>query len=281
MKKALSIMKYEFSETIRRPKMLLVLFFLIVVYESNISPLRGLCAKSGLTLNVFEPFVLMCTFSVNIILIPLIFAVMLSDFPSCKSDYFRMVRISRRSWAAGEIMFIVLISFVMMFALLIGTILPIIDAAVFSNEWGGVMTSLIDYDEVLFYDSLNFMLDATILIHSLPLDAMIYSFLIMWLNLIVSVLLMLLGTIVSKRMAFFSSTLAITFIGGCLTEFTTSFKWVFPIAHTQLGRHYNSIFSKVNFPLFASYIYLAAAVIALIIICGRLVNKTMFIGESV
>lgn len=42
MNKIISIVKYEFSETIRRPKMLLVLFFLIIVYESNISPLREL-----------------------------------------------------------------------------------------------------------------------------------------------------------------------------------------------------------------------------------------------
>lgn len=281
MNKIISIVKYEFSETIRRPKMLLVLFFLIIVYESNISPLRELCVKTGLSLNAFEPFVLMCTLSVNIILIPLIFAVMLSGFPSCKSDYFRMIRISRRSWVAGEISFIFLISFVMMIALLIGTILPIADLAVFSNKWCGVMTSLFDYDEELYYKSLNFMLKASILTHSRPVGAMIYSFLIMWLNLIVSGLLILLGTITSKRMAFFSSALAIAFIGGCLTDFDTGFKWVFPIAHTQLGLHFNSIFSKTNFPVFASYLYLAAAVIVLIILCGRLVNKTMFIGETV
>lgn len=280
MNKVFSIVKYEFSETIRRPKLLLVLFFLVVVYESNISPLRGLCVETGLSLNVFEPFVLMCTLSVNIILIPLIFAVMLSEFPSCKSDYFRMIRISRRSWVAGEVVFIVLISFVMMIALLIGTILPIADLASYSNEWCGVMTDLYEYDNELYFRNLNFMLQSSVLTHSVPLGAMIYSFLIMWLNLIISGLLMLLGTITSKRMTFFSATLAVVFIGGCLTEFSSGIKWAFPIAHTQLGLHYISIFSKTNFPIFGSYLYLVIAVIVLIILCGGLVNKTMFMGEN-
>lgn len=280
MKRILSVIKYEFSETIRRPKIFLVLFFLVVLYESDLSPISAICVETGLRLNIFEMFVLMCTRSVNIILIPLIFIILICEYPNCKTDYFRMIRISRREWLIGEIGFLFLISFVMIVVLFIGTTVPVINFSETTNAWSDFMTSLRELFPEIYLHNLRVTLEASIIIHSLPVSAIVYSFLIMWFNLIIYGLLILLGTIASKRMAFLIATLACAFIGGCSTFFSSGIKWLFPITHTQLGQHYNSIFSKTNFPVYMSYIYLAAAIVALIIICGILVKKTMFIGES-
>lgn len=280
MKKIFSIIKYEFSETIRRPKILLVLFFIVLLYESDIVPIRKICGETGLTLNVFEPFVMMCTRSVNIILIPLIFIVLINDFPNCKTDYFRMIRISRREWLIGEIGFIVLLSFLMTLVLLIGTILPVMDISFTANTWSRFMTTLRENYNEIYVRNIRVTLDASILTHSLPVSAVVYSFLIMWLNLIIYGSLLLLGTVTSKRMVFLVSTLSLAFIGGCAVFFNSGIKWVFPIVHTQLGLHYNSIFSKINFPVYMTYIYLAAAAVIIVVICGVLVKKTMFAGEE-
>lgn len=280
MKKILSIIKYEFSETIRRPKILLVLFFIVLLYESDLSPIREICAETGLSLNVFEPFVLMCTRSINIILIPLIFIILISDFPNCKTDYFRMIRISKREWLIGEIAFLFLISLAMMLVLLLGTIVPIMDISSADNFWSGFMTSLRESFPEIYIHNERVTLDASVIIHSLPGSAIVYSFLIMWLNLIIYGLLLLLGTVTAKRMVFLVSTLSLTFIGGCATLFNNGIKWVFPIVHTQLGLHYNSIFSKINFPVYMTYIYLAAAVVVIVVLCGQLVKKTIFVGEE-
>lgn len=280
MRKVLSVIKYEFTETIRRPKIFLVLFFLVVLYECDLSPISAICVETGLRLNIFEMFVLMCTRSVNIILIPLIFIILICDFPNCKTDYFRMIRISRREWLIGEIGFLFLISFVMIVALFIGTIVPVINFSETTNAWSDFMTSLRELFPEIYLHNIRVTLEASIIIHSLPVSAIVYSFLIMWFNLIIYGLLILLGTISAKRMAFLVSALACAFIGGCSTFFASGIKWLFPIAHTQLGLHYNSIFSKTNFPVYMSYVYLAAAIAAIIVICGILVRKTMFIEEG-
>lgn len=280
VKKILSIIKYEFTETIRRPKILLVLFFIILLYESDLTPIRDVCGETGLTLNIFEPFVLMCTRSVNIILIPLIFIILISDFPNCKTDYFRMIRISKRGWLIGEIGFIVLLSFMMVLVLLIGTMLPIMDISFIADTWSKFMTTLRENYFEIYNHNIRVTLEASVITHSLPIYAMIYSFLIMWLNLIIYGLLLLLGTVTSKRMVFLVSTLSLTFIGGCSTFFNSGIKWLFPIAHTQLGLHFNSIFSKINFPVYMTYIYLAAAVVVIVVFCSQLVKKTMFVGEE-
>lgn len=280
MSKIFSIIKYEFSETIRRPQILLVLFFLVVLYESDLSPIREICAETGLALNLFEPFVLMCTRSVNIILIPLIFIVLISGFPNCKTDYFRMIRISKRSWLVGEIAFLFLMSLAMMIVLLIGTILPILDITNTANEWSGFMTGLREGFPQIYLHNIRFTLDASVITHSVPISAIVYSFFIMWLNLMIYGLLILLGTVTSRRIAFLASTLSLVLIGGCSTFFSGGVKWFFPIVHTQLGLHYNSIFSKINFPVFMSYVYLAAAVAVIIILCGQLIKKINFVGEN-
>lgn len=280
MIRILSIIKYEFLETIRRPKILLLLFFLVVFYESDLSPIKDICGETGLGLNIFEPFVLMCTRSVNIILIPLIFIVLISGFPNCKADHFRMIRTKKVEWLIGEIGFLVLFSFVITLVLLIGTIVPIVNIANASNAWSDFMTALRERFPEMYFRNARVTLDASVIIHSLPISATVYSFLIMWLNLIIYGLLILLGTITSKRMIALAATLASAFIGGCSVFFNSGLKWIFPITHTQLGLHYNSIFSKINFPIYMSYIYLAAVIIVIIIICGRLIKNTMFIGDS-
>lgn len=280
MSKILSVIIYEFFETIRQPKNLLVLFFLVVLYESDLSPIKDICHETGFTLNLFEAFILMCTRSINIILIPLIFIVLMSGFPNCKADYFRMVRISRREWLIGEISFLFLISLVMMIILLIGTIVPIINCVNTSNRWSAFMTSLNDRFPEIYMHNARVTLDASIITHSLPLSALVYSFLIMWMNLMICGSLMLLGAVTSKRMTFLTAALASAFIGGCSTYFKSGIKWIFPIAHTQLGLHFNSIFSKVNFPVYMSYIYLAAVIVVIIGVCGRLIKKMMFTGDG-
>lgn len=279
MKRIFAVIKYEFSETIRQPKNLLVLFFLVVMYESDLSPIKEICLETGFTLNLFEAFILMCTRSVNIILIPLIFIVLMSGFPNCKADYFRMVRISKREWLIGEICFLFLISFVMIFVLLIGTIVPITNILNTSNHWSPFMTSLNDCFPEIYLRNERVTLDASVITHSLPLSALVYSFLIMWMNLMICGLLILLGAVTSKRIVFLTATLVSAFIGGCSTYFKSGIKWIFPIAHTQYGLHFNAIFAKVNFPVYMSYLYLAAAITIIIVICGQLLKKAMFGGE--
>ena len=280
MKKISSIIKYEFSETIRRPKILLVLFFIIVLYESTISPMKKVCSETGFTLNIFEPFILMCTRSVNIILIPFIFIVLISEFPNCKTDYFRMIRISKSEWLIGEVAFLCLISFLMLVVLIIGTAMPMIGVTEFSNAWSSFMTLLHENYPDIYLHNIRFTLEANIITHSLPISAVVYSLLIMWLNLMIYGLLILLGALASKRMALLASTLSLAFLGGCSTLFNNGIKWIFPITHTQLGQHFNSIFSKINFPIYMSYIYLAAAVAVIIVICKQLLKTARFEENS-
>lgn len=280
MKKIFSIIKYEFSETIRRPKNLLVLFFIIVLYESTLSPMKSVCGETGLALNIFEPFILICTRSLNIILIPLIFIILISDFPNCKTDYFRMIRLSKREWLIGEIAFLCLISLLMLVVLIIGTMLPMISVTECSNDWSGFMTSLRENFTEIYYHNIRFTLEANIITHSLPISALVYSLLIMWLNLMIYGLLILLGNLASKRMALLVSALSLAFLGGCSTLFDSKIKWVFPITHTQLGQHFNSIFSKIKFPVYMSYVYLAAAVAVITVICRQLLKTTVFEENS-
>lgn len=280
MKRIISVIKYEFFETIRRPKILLVLFFIIVLYESTLSPMKNLCGETGLMLNIFEPFILMCTRSVNIILIPLIFIALISEFPNCKTDYFRIIRINKREWLIGEIAFLSLTSLLMLIVLVIGTAIPMIGAADVSYAWSGFMTSLNENYPEKYLHNLRFTLESNVITHSLPISAAVYSFFIMWLNLMIYGLLILLGDLASKRMVLFAFTLSLAVLGGCSTLFNSGIKWIFPITHTQLGQHFNSIFSKINFPVYMSYLYLAAAVIIIIVICGRLLKTARFEEDS-
>ena len=95
----------------------------------------------------------------------------------------------------------------------------------------------------------------------------------MWLNLSIIGIIVLLGTISGKQLVFSVIAVAGVLAGGGSVYFVDALKWVFPIAHTQYGLHFNTIFSGNNFPILGTFIYLGTILLAEIITCSFLLNK--------
>lgn len=104
--KILSVVRNEFISLIHKPKLLLVIASTIFMIDSVAKPMKDLSLELGYKLNFAEPFLFITSKGLNIVIIPLIFIAILSDFPSSENTgYFPMIRNGRMIWYWGEVLF--------------------------------------------------------------------------------------------------------------------------------------------------------------------------------
>lgn len=280
MKKSLFVFKTEFLQTVRQTRVLLILFFLVVLYESIFSHMFEVCAETQFSLHWSEPFILLCTRSTNVILLPLIYLFLLSGFPFCKTQYFQMIRTWKQHWFLGECLFIAVSAFMLTFILLAGSVLFLSGHIGMTNQWSDFMTQMrVNYPETYNEDRLLF-LDASILAHGKPVPVLLYTFGMMWLYLVLIGIGMLLGTIAGKRILAMIVNTSVTVIGGTAIFFGgTTIQWLFPLVHAEFGLHYDSLFSTVYFPLWGSVLYFLLLLIGLIVLCQFGMKRMQIGGE--
>ena len=116
VRKALSVTRNEFVSLIHKPKLLLIIVSIVFMIDSVAKPMKDLSMELGYQLNIAEPFIFITSKGINIVIIPLIFIAILSDFPSAEnSGYFSLIRNGRVSWLIGETLFAVLSSVIYIF----------------------------------------------------------------------------------------------------------------------------------------------------------------------
>lgn len=274
MKKLYAVFVYEFRETFHKSKILLVMFFIVILYESTLSTIQSLCNTTGLTVGVFEPFILICSKNINIILIPIIYILVISGFPYCKVNYFHISRVGKKFWLCGELLFIIAFTFLLTFVLAVGTVLPIIENTTpLTNDWSIFMLDFKSRFPELFMKNTIHCLDTSYTLHGTPIFEGLYCFSVTWFNLSIIGVLILLGSVCGRQILFMVIAASGVFVGGCSTFFEGNLKWIFPIAHMQYGLHFNTIFSGNNFPVSGTFIYLGIILLAEIITCSILLNK--------
>lgn len=280
MKKIYFIAKTELAQTLRQTRILTLLFFLVILYESVLSPINALSAETSMSLHFAEPFILMCTTDTNIILIPIVYLFILSGFPYCKKEYFQMIRTGKRRWFFGELLFIVIISFAVTLIIFLASMLFTAGQIEPQDSWSSFMTRMFQqYPEKYMQDPLLF-LNASTIAHGEPINILIYTFGMMWTYLIICGIGLLLGTVTGHRIIAFIVNVAVAVAGGICNTFSQNIKWIFPLAHMEYGEHFNSVFSEVYFPVWGSIAYYLLLIAALIVFClYRL--KRMNVGDEI
>lgn len=279
MKKSMLIFRSESSCLLHRSKILLLVFLIVIFYESILSPVKALSAETGLTLHSGEPFVLLCTRHANIILIPIMYIVLLSEFPCCSTQYFQMIRTGKKQWFFGEMFFVLTSSLLIVLIIFASSMLCMGKQLTQGSEWSMYMTQMRELFPEKYNSNTQLFLDASTIAHGKTSGVLLYTVLMMWLYLAIIGTLLIFGTMIAKKTAAMISACSLTVVGGTAIYFGDQLKWLFPPAHLEFGLHFDSIFSKVDFSLEGSLVYISAILIALVILCLSSL-KRLRIGEE-
>jgi hypothetical protein len=264
MKKIWSVAFEEYVCWLLRPRMMIIGVLLVFIQSLAIEPLVERSEKMGVLMNGFEPFVAVGNSGQLVMLIPFVFLILLSDYPKITSN--SMLQISRTgktTWLFGEILFICLAIFTVLFIVLFWCFIGAgVDFG--SMEWSDAVTK---YDATFPDEYGNFasrLLPSNLYNQISLTDAFLQTFGYLFLYLLFLSLLMYLFRLSRmSAMGLLCSVFVIT-CGVLSCALRTELMWIFPMAHTIPWLHYEEIIQNPIVPIWITDVYWLVAIGALL-----------------
>lgn len=94
LKQIFSVFKREYTEWITNPRMLVCLVVLVMIREIVILPLKNYAFTLAQPINALEPVIAVANSGIMLLLIPLVYLVIMADFPRVSGNtYFYLLRV--------------------------------------------------------------------------------------------------------------------------------------------------------------------------------------------
>ena len=260
----------------------IILFILVFIYllDTAILPMIKTSIELQYSLNILEPFLLITTKGYFASFLPLLFAMLMSDFPSNEqSTIFFNVRISKRKWLTSQWIFSLMVTITTLLFFLVVTVIMTLKNGYFANVWSYYTTLTSKNYPEIFNNSNNIFLEKNLYLQAYPFDAFIkiISLFCLYMQWICSILIFF--KLINKRMLGIIFVF-IEIIGGMITwGLVSNIMWLFPMANAVFSWHYIDFLSQESIPLWYSYLYFSVPILILNILNFIMVKKYNFIDE--
>lgn len=260
------------------PKMIIFAAAMLFAYNYVAIPLIGLSEELGVSLNVFESFIALGNSGMILLILPIVFMVLISDFPRIdKNTLFVISRTGKSNWLIGQLLQLVVMAALFMFVTVIVSALFVLSVSEFDTDWSYITKTYIAENpdkqnafvsELLPENLYNQFPLTTVLLHTITL---------IFLYLIVLGLLFVIGALLGKKFlgVLLSGTMIV--IGTILGAIKSELMWLFPMANSVTWLHYTKYLRKPIVPLSTSYLYFGIIIVLLIIVAFRLNRKAVYV----
>ena len=276
MKRSISsIARTEYLRWITNPRILIIGILIVFIRSLAIEPLLEHAEKMGDKLHVLEPFIAAGNSSVLVMLIPLFFLILMSDYPKVTGEtLFFIQRSGRIRWYLGQFVFRLIALFSYLGGLLLGTML--FSGGVWKPSWSDVVTKF----KAFFPDeSLSF---ASKLLPSNLYNQMTVGMALLHTVLLIGCYLILLSEIlcffklIHKGQAGIYAVVLLIAAGMVTCTLGVKEKWIFPMAHTIPWVHFDIILRESQSPIWHSYLYFVIAIGTMVLLNLHFVRRMQF-----
>lgn len=277
----LQVARGEFRLFILNSKMIVVLFAVIYISESLMEPVRRLCEESGLKISFMEPYLLLTDVEGYSLVIPLVFLILMSGFPSHQSfNYFSLIRISRLQWLLGEMLFVCAAAVSYIFLILLGLIAYMRHYLDWINGWSGYMLDFHKLYPEEYLENASYFLRSDMMTHGSPLFVFGHSLCLMVCMLLTVALLQMTFALMKKSLIGMLLSVGITLMAAPMIHHGVGkLKWMFPMPHANFALHFNGFLAEKNFGIGMSYIYFAVLIAILVSVDVMLMKKIPMGGQ--
>lgn len=277
----LQVARGEFRLFVINSKIIVVLFAIIYISESLMEPVRRLCEASGLKLSFMEPYLLLTDVASYNLVIPLVFLILMSGFPSRQSfNYFSLIRISRMQWLLGEMLFVCAAAVSYILLILFGLIAYMCRYINWTNGWGSYMLDFHARYPEEYMENANYFLRSDMMTHGSPLSVFLHSLCLMVCMLLAVALLQMTFALIKKSLIGMLLSVGITLMAApMIHNGTGKLKWIFPMPHTNFALHFNGFLAEKNLGIGMSYIYFAVLIAILVSVDVMLMKKIPMGGQ--
>ena len=279
-KKILHCVRLDYHDWIVNSRLIIITVMIIFNYSLAVEPLIERSIRMGEKINILEPFVAVGSSGIISFILPVVFYILISDFPADKGNaVFRISRMGRKNWLAAQ--FINLAVFIVTFLIIValGTIIPIIGHCTVSQKWSPVVT---DYANVFPESARSYELLPENLYYHVknPLTAALLTYTLLFLYLFLIGEILILASVLNRRKLGNTISAFLMIGGAALSSVDSQWKWFFPEQHSVVWVHFTKFLRKDVVPLYVSYLLFAVSCAVLCIISFRVIKHYNFAGQE-
>lgn len=249
-----SIAKAEYIKWVTNPRVVTVGILLVFIRSFAVQPMLQRAAEYGEPLNVLEPFLAVCNSSLTALFIPVVFILLMSDFPVLgNSTLLTVLRCGKLNWFLGQMLFALMCILSYLLVLCVGCIC--MSKGTFSADWSGTIAL---YNAQFPEESHSFVseLMPPNLYNQMPiLRALCGSLGLYALYLLMIALILCLMKMLYFRAMGIFTVAAICAVGASACALQASVMWLFPTANALIWLHYHELLRQPIAPVSRSLFY--------------------------
>lgn len=272
-KQMVGVMRNEYIKWLTNGKLILLPVLVVMIREIVILPILAAANDMNQPINILEPCIAQVNSGVILLLIPLVYLVLIADFPSVDGNtYYLIPRIGRRNWILGELLFQLTSLVLYLLFLVVSTMVQVEEYSFFVNGWSLVVT---DYGEMLngAASSMANLIPLNIYFQMAPVKAFLMSYCFVFLFLFLCGQVMLLATLYGKKLIGFWAVLSSVAIGIAVCHARIKWMWLFPICHSILWIHYQDYYREYVFSPWISLMFFVVSVVVFLILIVKKAKK--------
>lgn len=275
------LIKSTYIAWVKNDKQIIFMFLLVCLYMYVISPLIICSEYMAQPLCFVEPYMSFVGNGFCMPLIVMIFLVTIIDFPDISGNItFVLHRSGRMKWYNNQLVFLVLsiISFIII--LFVFSIVFTGRISFITNGWSNTMINL-NNESIEEYRNLKStyplaVTDLSMINHFRPYNAAVYNTILMILMLMFhGQLQMCLSVCFNKGVGCITS-LSVIGLGLLTWAASSKLKWIFPLANSTVGWHYDKLFQETIFPHQLSLVYMIIINILIYFVGSIIIKRKQF-----
>ena len=239
IKTAIHISFAEFLRWLRSSRLIILGVVLVFVHIQIITTLQTTALMMGEPVAYLEAFVALGNSGVIVLIVPALWLVLMGDFPQKSGiDMFYQIRCSKRTWICGQILFVVEAAVFLVAFLLISSIFMLRGY----GEWNLEFSEAVRFYASTFPDRRGDYI-LTLLPENLYQQmtlgtAIMHTIFLMLLYFLLLAFVLLLAALCNRKSVGFLVNTALILFGTVTTATETKWMWLFPMAHSITGVHY-------------------------------------------
>lgn len=244
-------------------RMIIVTVLLIFNYILAIKPLIERSEMMKEPVNILEPFVAVGSSGMILLILPIIFMILVSNYPrSHGNTLFQIYRTGRKRWLFSQMIVLAMMIVTYITVIAIGTIIPVIGHCFVGKEWSKVVT---DYAEMFPESAGSYDLLPENLYYQIGtvIEAVLHTYGLLSLYLYSIGMIFLCSSLLSLRKSGNTITSFIIAGGAALCSIKSQAMWLLPMAHSITWLHFTKFRREPVFPLWGSYLIFGILCIAL------------------
>lgn len=273
IKAILQITKSEYRRMIMDPRNIVAASLYLVFYEMILKEFIGMSQKMGRPVQILEPFLSLCSSEAVMVMLPLAFLVIISDFPRTDNNFrVYIIRAGKMNWMLGQMIYTFLASVTYMAASVLATGILVLPYAYVGNTWSDVTTKY----HIMFPQEENSMvynlINARLYNQTTTVEAFFHTFFLYCLYLFLLSIICFIAFMFYQRTGGIIINGIIIVMGELLSMSSNLTEWCMPAAHAVVWKHFDMVFRRTIYPLSGSYVYflfLIAAGIGIVLVRGR------------